>query len=89
MLISERLLRSIDRSQAIGKRDYAMLQMLSTYGVRGVQVRKLRLDDIQWAENRIVFMPAKGGKRIIQHLSATVGNSLLDYLREGRPMHTA
>ena len=86
---AERLLRSIDRSQAIGKRDYAMLQMLSTYGVRGVQVRKLRLDDIQWPENRIVFMPAKGGKRIIQHLTATVGNSLLDYLREGRPMHTA
>ena len=85
---AERLLRSIDRSQDIGKRDYAMLQVLSTYGVRGVQVRKLKLDDIQWAENRIIFRPAKGGKRIIQHLSAMVGNSLLDYLRESRPKHT-
>ena len=84
---AERLLRSIDRSQAIGKRDYAMLQILSTYGVRGVQVRELRLDDIRWAENRIVFRAAKGGKRIIQHLTATVGNSLLEYLRDGRPKH--
>jgi integrase len=64
-----------------------MLQVLSTYGVRGVQVRKLKLDDIDWAENRITFSPAKGGKRIIQHLSATVGNSLLDYLRRSRPKH--
>lgn len=85
----EQLLQSIDRSLEIGKRDYAMLQVLSTYGVRGAQVRELKLDDIQWPENRIVFRPAKGGKRIIQHLTATVGNSLLDYLREGRPMPTA
>jgi site-specific recombinase XerD len=84
----ERLLASIDRSQEIGKRDYAMLQMLSTYGIRGVQVRELKLDDIQWTENRIVFRPAKGGKQIIQHLTATVGNSLLEYLRHGRALHT-
>jgi len=84
----EQLLQSIDRSQEIGKRDYAMLQVLSTYGVRGVQVRELKLDDIQWAENQIVFRPAKGGKRIIQHLTATVGNSLLEYLRHGRPRQT-
>jgi site-specific recombinase XerD len=84
----ERLLRSVDRSQEIGKRDYAMLQVLIAYGVRGVQVRRLRLDDLQWAKNRIVFRPAKGGKQIVQHLSATVGNSLLEYLRHGRPRHT-
>ena len=84
----EQLLQSIDRSQEMGKRDYAMLQVLNTYGVRGVQVRELRLDDIQWPENRIVFRPAKGGKRIIQHLTATVGNSLLEYLRHGRPRQT-
>jgi integrase/recombinase XerD len=83
----ERLLRSVDRTQDIGKRDYCMILLLSTYGVRGVQVRQLTLDDIHWSENQIVFQPTKGGKRIIQHLSAAVGNSLLDYLRESRPRH--
>lgn len=83
-----RLLKSIDRSENIGKRDYAIIRMLSTYGVRGVHIRELKLDDVHWAENRIVFKPAKGGKQIVQHLRAAVGNSLLDYLREGRPMHT-
>ena len=83
-----RLLRSIDTSEAVGKRDYAMLQILSNYGVRGVHVRKLKLDDVQWAANRIVFRPAKGGKRIVQHLTSAVGNSLLDYLRHSRPRIT-
>ncbi len=82
---TKQLLESIDRSEFVGKRDYALIQILSTYGVRGVHVRKLRLEDVQWAENRIFFKAAKGGKRIIQHLTPTVGNSLVDYLRNGRP----
>jgi len=81
----ERLLGSIDRSEEIGKRDYAMILLLSTYGVRGVQVRRLKLEDIRWNDDQIIFQPAKGGKRVIQHLTAAVGNGLLDYLREGRP----
>lgn len=85
----DRLLGSIDRSKDIGRRDYAMILMLSTYGVRGVQIRRLKLDDVRWSENQIVFHPAKGGKRIIQHLSVAVGNSLIDYLRESPRQHTA
>jgi integrase len=84
----ERLLGSIDRSEVIGKRDYAMILLLSTYGVRGVHVRQLKLADIRWDEDQIVFHPTKGGKRIIQHLTAAVGNSLLDYLCDGRPRTT-
>jgi len=84
----ERLLGSIDRSEAMGQRDYAMILLLSTYGVRGVHVRRLKLADICWGEDRIVFRPSKGGKRIIQHLTGAVGNSLLAYLREARPHAT-
>jgi len=84
---TKKLLESIDRSEDIGKRDYAIIQILNTYGVRGVHVRKLRLEDMHWSENRIVFMPAKGGKRIIQHLAPAVGNSLLDYLQHARQQY--
>lgn len=82
------LLGSIDRTSALGKRDYAIIQLLSAYGVRGVHVRRLRLEDVQWRDNRIVFKPTKGGKRIVQHLSPAVGNSLVAYVCHGRPVHT-
>jgi len=44
----EHVLASINRSSAIGKRDYSMLLMLTTYGLRSVEVIHLRLEDIDW-----------------------------------------
>lgn len=80
-----RLLDSIDRTTPIGQRNFAIIQMLTTYGVRGVHIRKLKLNDINWQQNTIVFQPCKRGKPINQHLTTHVGNSLLDYIRCGRP----
>lgn len=79
------LLESIDRSNAVGKRDYAIIQLLSTYGIRGVQLRQLQCSDIHWREDRLCFPAAKGGYRLIFPLTDQAGASLLDYLREGRP----
>jgi len=81
----EELVRTIDTSSVAGKRDYAIIQLLNTYGVRGVHVRRLMLEDILWSDNRIVFRAAKGGREIVQHLTVSVGNSLFRYLSEARP----
>lgn len=78
-------LECIDRTTPPGRRDFAIIQVLYTYGVRGGQVRALRLPDIHWRENRIRFPPHKGGKELIEPLTDPVGESLLDYLRHGRP----
>jgi len=66
-------------------RDQAIFCLLSTYGVRGVQLRRLRLEDVDWARSRIRFSAAKGGRVVGQHLSAKAGNRLADYIRKGRP----
>lgn len=81
----KRLLDSVNRNTASGKRDYAILKLLHTYGVRGGQVCALRLNDIRWAQDRILFRATKGGKDSLLPLTADVGESLLDYLRHGRP----
>ena len=80
-----RLRCDIDRSTAEGKRDSAIICLLAVYGVRGVQIRRLRLDDIDWRNERIHFPAAKGGRSIEQHLVAEAGNLLSGYIRHGRP----
>ena len=82
---AQKLITSIDRSTSTGRRDYAIVLLLHTYGVRGAQVRTLRLQDIQWRHSRIRFRSCKGGKEILDPLTDEVGESLLDYLRHGRP----
>jgi site-specific recombinase XerD len=81
---AQRLLDSIDRQKPVGLRDYAIIQLLYTYGVRAEQVSTLRLEDIQWSAGRIRFPPIKCGKTVIDPLTGDAGDSLLAYLRHGR-----
>lgn len=81
----QRILDQIDRKSPVGRRDFAIIQLLRTYGVRGGQVCALQLNDIQWSQSRIRFPALKGGKEVVEPLLPEVGESLLDYLRFGRP----
>jgi len=81
---AQKLLKSIDRSKKSGIRAYAIVQLLYTYGVRGVQVRALKLEDINWHKEEIYFAPYKGGKGNVFPLTAEVGNAILEYLQNGR-----
>jgi site-specific recombinase XerD len=82
---AQKTLECIDRTTAVGRRDFAIILMLYTYGVRGGQLRALQLQDIQWNQNRIRVPAAKGGKEIVLPLTEQVGDSLLEYLRHARP----
>ena len=84
------LLKSVqaDRGPA-ALRDYAMLMLLATYGIRGGEVVRLRLDDIDWRENRIRIRLSKTRLESSLPLVTPVGNALLRYLRHGRPASTA
>jgi site-specific recombinase XerD len=82
---AQRVLQAVNRNTPVGCRDYAILQLLYTYGVRGGQVRALRLEEIDWAQNEILFKAVKRGKDIRLPLTAEVGESLLDYLQNSRP----
>ena len=82
---AQQILRSISRMSHVGRRDYAIVQLLYTYGVRGGQVRGLQLEDIDWAQDQILFKGSKHGKDSRLPLTAEVGESLLDYLQNSRP----
>lgn len=81
----EYVLTSIDRSSAAGKRDYAMLLLLATYGLRSIEVIHLSLNDIDWRANKLYIRKRKPGNSSVYPLSAAVGNAILDYIKDVRP----
>jgi integrase/recombinase XerD len=75
------LLRAIDRSTDKGCRDYAMLLLIATYGLRRSEVAGLALDDIQWRA-RVVSVPRpKVGTPLALPLTEEVATALVAYLR--------
>jgi site-specific recombinase XerD len=68
-----------------GKRDYALVLLLVCYGVRNIQVRELKLKDIDWKNSSIYFKGVKNGNDLEQPLIPEVGNALLNYITNIRP----
>jgi integrase/recombinase XerD len=68
-----------------GLRDSALVCLLATYGVRGIQIRRLCLQHVDWENGYIHFPAAKGGRPIQQYLTPKAGNRLTDYPIHGRP----
>jgi integrase/recombinase XerD len=82
-----RMLDAVDRDTVLGRRDYAMLRLLVTYGLRAREVAALTLDDIDWRHDRLRVPARKAGHSTAYPLSPGVGAALLEYLRAGgRPV---
>ena len=79
-----RLLASIDRNTATGRREYAILLLFARLGLRLSEVAFLELDDIDW-ETATLRVRTKGGVRNEFPLSQEIGEAIADYLRHDRP----
>lgn len=73
-----------DRSPT-GLRDYAIWRLLTTYGLRGGEIKALQLCDIDWRHERLRIRHAKTGAYSELPLLRKPANALLEYLRYGRP----
>ena len=80
-----RMLNVVDRRTIVGKRDYALLLLLVTYGLRACEVAALKLDDIDWRRERLLVSERKAGHNTAYPLSSVVGEAIVDYLKYGRP----
>ena len=76
---------SIDRATPMGLRDYAIFLLIATYGLRAIEIVSLKLDDIQWRLGRIRIPRHKTNTPLVLPLMDDVGESLVAYLRHGRP----
>lgn len=80
------ILESVQKDRSpMGLRDYAILQLLAAYGMRAGEIRRLRLDDIDWRADILHIRHSKTGARSVLPLLEPIGEALIDYLRNGRP----
>jgi len=79
-----RLLDGCDRRTRIGRRDFAILKLLTRLGLRGGEVVILQLGDIDWRSGEIV-VHGKGRSHHRLPLPNDLGEALAGYLLRGRP----
>jgi site-specific recombinase XerD len=82
------LLASCDPASAKGRRDLAILALLSRLGLRSAEVSGLCLEDIDWRGGQILVR-GKGRRSDRMPLPADVGEAVAAYLRDGRPAAAA
>ncbi len=68
-----------------GRRDYAMLMLLATYGLRAGEVIALRLEDLDWKKEVLRVRHSKTAAHSELPLLREPGEALLGYLQKGRP----
>ena len=80
-----RILRSIDKKRPPGRRDFAIILLLATYGLGAAEVLALCLEDLDWTGSIIRARRPKTKARIELPLLPAVARALTDYLRWERP----
>ncbi|MBW1838497.1 MAG: tyrosine-type recombinase/integrase [Deltaproteobacteria bacterium] len=79
------ILNSIDRGSPVGKRDYAILMLITRYGLRSSDIKDLKLSNLRWDTNTIEIIQNKTKNPLQLPLLKDVGWAIIDYLKHGRP----
>ena len=78
------ILNQVDRKNTCGKRDYAILVLAVTTGLRAGDIASLELSDISWKGQEIHLSQGKTGKRLVIPLQPSARDALADYILNGR-----
>lgn len=84
-----KMISSVERASAIGKRDYLVLLLATEYGWRAKDITLFRFNQIDWDNNVIRLNQHKTDVPVEFPLLASVGNAVIDYLKHGRPISDA
>ncbi len=79
-----RLLAGCDQTTAVGRRDFAILTVLSRLGLRACEVARLELGDVDWRAGELIVRGKRDSHERLP-LPSDVGDALVDYLQHGRP----
>lgn len=82
----KKMLQCIDRGNPVGKRDYAILLLVVRLGIRSGDIRDLRLHNLNWNTQKIEILQGKTGHPITYPILDDIGEALIDYLKNARPL---
>lgn len=80
-----RILASIDLRAPGGKRDFAIVLLAASLGVRASEIAGLRLEDLDWKRGVARFIQPKNRHVLHLPLSWSLVKALADYLKNERP----
>ncbi len=78
------LLEGAGRSRPGGRRDFAVLLLAASLGLRASEIASLTLEDVDWRRQLLRVPRAKGGTEPTLPLSAALIQALADYLKHER-----
>ncbi|QOY34706.1 site-specific integrase [Anaerobacillus isosaccharinicus] len=81
----KRMLEGIDRGNPTGKRDYAILLLVSKLGIRVGDIKSLRLSELKWQSKTIEIKQSKTKNTVTYPILHDIGWALIDYLKNARP----
>jgi site-specific recombinase XerD len=81
----QKLLLSVERSSAIGKRNYAIILIAARLGLRASDIAWLQFGNLHWDTCTLQIKQVKTGNELVLPLLPDVGNAIIDYLKYGRP----
>ena len=81
-----RMLESIDRGNPTGKRDYAILLLVTKLGIRVGDIKSLTLSDLNWQLKSIEIRQNKTKNSVTYPILDDIGWALIDYLKNARPI---
>jgi integrase len=79
-----KILNAIDRNTDVGKRDYAIILLGITTGLRAIDIVSTKLTSIDWKKETIKIIQKKTGKEIEIPLLSNTSNALASYILSGR-----
>ena len=78
-------LKNVLQSDKVPIRDKAIIQLALRTGLRAVDIKRMKLSDIDWLNDTISIIQSKTGKPFKIPLTADVGNFLSSYILKDRP----
>lgn len=80
-----KIFAAIDRTTIMGKRDYAIIQLAATTGLRACDIICLCLTDIDWRKGEIHVKQKKTDRNVTLPLLSEAAEALKDYILNARP----